>query len=127
MRISLMAALVFMAGCKHLGIKFEPPGTFKAVIQGIIKGVNIHCEKILSLARPNWEVMCKVSDDIDIKYRTQSLDQDQTKVEIIIDKKKGERRKVIAAPVLLVKNGRPARLRTIAASADIDIHAEPER
>jgi hypothetical protein len=124
MRISLIFALVLLAGCKHIGLLFEPPGTLKAIIQGQIKGKDIHCEKTLSLGRGKWEIMCKVSDDIDIKYRTKTLENNQTKLELLIDRKKGNSRKIVAAPTMIVKRGKVVELKSIAHGSYFDIKAE---
>ena len=80
MRISFIAALCMLSSCKHLGLFFEPPHTLRAVVEGVLGGKNIHCEKTLTLDHGKWEVMCKVSDEIDIKYRTLMLNDNQTKL-----------------------------------------------
>lgn len=125
MRVSLIIAVLFLGGCKHLGFLFQPPATLKAVIQGNVKGVDIHCEKSLNLGRGKWEVMCKASDEIEIKYRTLKLENDRTKIELMINKKKRGRRKAVASPSLIVKRGYPASIKTTAASFDLALRAEP--
>ena len=127
MRISLVLSMVFISGCKHIGLLFEPPSTLKAVVQGVINGANVHCEKTLTLGHGKWEVMCKVSDEIDIKYRTQPLNNNQTKLEILIDKQKGDSRKIIAAPVLIVGKDKVATLASVSDKGRLDIRAEPAR
>src|SRR5580704_4205947 len=119
MRISLMVTLLFLIGCKHMGLLFEPPATLKAVVQGEIKGMAIHCEKTLTLGNARWEVLCKVSDDIDIKYRTQTINHKQTKLEILIDKQSAGHKKTLAAPMVIVNQGKPARMEMVSDKARI--------
>lgn len=88
MRFSLFL-LPFLCSCKHIGLLFEPPHTLKAVVEGVINDKNIHCEKTLTLDHGKWEVMCRISDEIDVRYRTLKLQNNQTKLEIVIDKQKG--------------------------------------
>lgn len=127
MRFSGIVALVFLAGCKHIGLVFEPPSTLKAVVQGEIKGMAIHCEKILTLGSNKWEVMCKVSDEIDIKYRTQTINDRQTKLEILIDKQSGDHQKTILAPTVIVSRDNPVVLETVYEKGRIDVRAEQIR
>jgi hypothetical protein len=124
MRSSIFLTLFFMVGCKHIGLVFEPSGTIKAVVQGVINGINVHCEKTIELNRKNWELMCKVSDDIDIKYRTQSIDKDQTKLEIIVDKTKGRGPKTLIAPILFVKGHKSSAVATANDKGQVDVFAE---
>jgi len=119
----LMSLLV--SGCKHIGLLFEPPATLKAIVQGEIKGMAIHCKKTLTLGKAAWEVMCKVSDKIDIKYRTQSINDKQTKLEILIDKNNGDHNKIIAAPVIFASKKHPTTLETVTDKARIEIRTEP--
>jgi hypothetical protein len=123
----LIVSLLLLGGCKHIGLLFEPPSTLKAVVQGEIKGINIHCEKTLILGSARWEVMCKVSDNIDIKYRTQSINHNQTKLEILIDKQSGDYKKTIAAPMVIVNKGKPANMEMVSDKARIAIRTEPMR
>lgn len=116
-----------LSGCKHLGLIFEPPSTLKAVVEGDVKGMAIHCEKTLELGNVNWEVMCKVSDEIDIKYRTKSINNSQTKLEILIDKQSGDIKKTIAAPMVIVSRGKPASIETVTEKGRIAIKTEPIR
>jgi hypothetical protein len=95
----------------------------KAVIQGQVKGVLINCEKVVSV-QEHWHIMCKIGDDIMIKYRTTKLDYDNTRLEVMIDKAKGNRRKIIAEPVLVVSRNQPALLNTIGKNNHINIRAE---
>jgi hypothetical protein len=125
MRFSWIIALVFLTGCRHIGLLFERPGVLKAVVQGEIKGVAIHCEKTITLGKMNWEIMCKVSDDVDIKYRTQPINTKQIKLEVIIDKQTGDTNKVIAAPVMIVSKGKPASLEMTNDKGHLDIRTEP--
>lgn len=127
MRVSLIVFVFFMCGCKHLDFLFQPPATLKAIIKGNIKGVDIRCEKTLNLGRGKWEVMCKASDEIEIKYRTLKLDGERTKLEMMINKKKYGRKKVVAAPTLIVKRGRPAAVKTVSAKFDLDLRTEAVR
>jgi hypothetical protein len=127
MRISLLLALLLLSACKHIGLLFEPPGTLKAVIQGEIKGMAIHCEKTLTIGTAKWEVMCKVSDGIDIKYRTQSLNGRQTKLEILIDKQKGDENRILISPTVIVSRDKPATLESRSDKGYIGIHAEQIR
>lgn len=115
---------LILCGCKHIGLLFEPPATLKAVVQGEIKGMTIHCEKTLNLGVAKWEVMCKVSDEIDIKYRTQPINAHQTKLEILIDKPGGDDQKTIIAPTMIVSIDEPAILETVSDMSRIDIRAE---
>ena len=124
MRISLIFVLLLLGGCKHLGLLFESPATLKAIVQGEIKGMAIHCEKTLSLGKASWEVMCKVSDDIDIKYRTHSLNKHQTRLEILIDRQKGEERKVLLASTIIVNRNKPSALLSINDKGRLDVKTE---
>ncbi len=116
-----------LSGCKHLGLIFEPPSTLRAVVEGDVKGMAIHCGETLELGNVNWEVMCKVSDEIDIKYRTKSINNSQTKLEILIDKQSGEIKKTIAAPMVIVSRDKPASLETVTEKGRIAIRTEPMR
>jgi len=127
MRINIIFFLLLLSGCKHIGLLFEPPSTLKAVVQGVINGINVHCEKTLTLSHGKWEIMCKVSDEIDIRYRTQHLTNNQTKLEILVDKQKGATRKIIAAPVLIVNKDKGATLASVSEKGHLDIRAEPAR
>ena len=125
MRISLLFVVLFLlSGCKHIGLLFEPPATLKAIVQGEIKGLSIHCEKTLILGRLKWELMCKVSDDIDIKYRTQRLNDHQTQLEIMIDKQKGEDRRILIATTIIVSPNKPATLVSMNDKGRVDVRAE---
>jgi hypothetical protein len=125
MHLSLFFSVFLLMGCKHIGLIFEPPATLKAVVQGQIKGVSIHCEKILKLGNVKWEVMCKVSDDIDIKYRTQAINNDQAKLEIVVDKQAGDSIKTLVAPVIFFSKNKPAILETAIEKGHIAIRTEP--
>lgn len=116
-----------LGACKHLGFLFEPPSTLKAVVEGDIKGVAIHCEKTLELGNVHWEVMCKVSDEIDVKYRTKTINNGQTKLEILIDKQSGDTTKTIAAPMVIVSRDKPAILESVTEKGRIAIKTEPIR
>lgn len=120
----IFLAMIFNSGCKHVGLLFTPPATLKAVVQGEIKGMTIHCEKTLNLGVVKWEVMCRVSDEIDIKYRTQLINAHQTRLEILIDKQSIDGQKTIAAPIMIVSRDKPAVLETISDKSRIDIRAE---
>lgn len=113
-----------LCGCKHIGLLFEPPATLKAVVEGEINGMTIHCEKILNLGVAKWEVMCKISDEIDIKYRTQPINARQTKLEIVIDKPGSDNQKAIIAPTMIVSKDEPTILETVNDRSRIDIRAE---
>lgn len=95
------------------------------MVQGEIKGMAIHCEKTINLGTADWEVMCKVKDDIDIKYRTQSINRNQVKLELMIDKQTGDSTKVIEAPVMIVSRGKPASIIAVSDKSRINIIAEP--
>ena len=123
----LLVLLILLGGCEHFGIIFKPPSTIKAVIEGRIKGVEVYCEKVINLGQPKWELMCKVSDDIDIKYRTKTINGEQTRLELVVDKIKAGKRKIITAPMVIVKRGKPTKLRTVASSFDLDIKTEAMR
>lgn len=104
--------LVPVSGCQHLRELLKPLSqvVFKAIVHGAIKGTTVHCEKSIEAVSDRWQVMCKIDDVTDIKYRTIKLNEDETKFEILIDKQKGEERKTIAAPILLVSRKQPAEL-----------------
>lgn len=119
--------IMLLSGCKHAGLIFEPPSTLKAVVQGEFRGMAIHCEKTLTLGNARWEVMCKVSDEIDIKYRTQTIDKEQTRLEIMIDKQSDDHIKTIVAPTMIVSANRPAMLETEIEKDRIAISTEPIR
>lgn len=126
MRLScFLVCLLVFCGCKHFAFKFKPPGLLKAVIRGTVKGIDIHCEKTISLAKPSWDLMCRTHKNIDIKYRTKILDNNSTKLELIINKKKNEKTKIIAAPVMIVKQGKPAALEAISAKTTLSIKTLP--
>jgi hypothetical protein len=71
--------------------------------------------------------MCKVSDQIDIKYRTKTIDADQTRLEILIDRKNTDGQETIAAPIVFVRRDEPAVLETSKNGDRIDIRAEQTR
>lgn len=104
--------LLLASGCQHLAEILRPlSGTvFRAIVHGAIKGTTIHCEKSIEVESDKWQIMCKIDDAMDIKYRTIKLNDEETRFEILIDKQKGEERKTIAAPVMLVSKTRPAQL-----------------
>ncbi len=126
-KILIVSLPLLMGGCKHIGLLFEPPATLKAVVQGEIKGMAIHCEKTLTLGNARWEVMCKVSDEIDIKYRTKAINNNQTKLEILIDKQSGDGQKTIFAPMVVVSKDKPSSTETVSDKARIAIRTEPMR
>ena len=126
-KIVIISLLPLVCGCKHVGLLFEPPSTLKAVVEGEFKGMAIHCEKTLTLGNARWEVMCKVSDEIDIKYRTKAINNNQTKLEILIDKQSGDIKKTIAAPMVIVSRGKPASVETVSDKGRIAIRTEPMR
>ena len=125
MRVNLgiFFALTILPSCHHLDSLFTPLLMLKAVIQGQIKGVLINCEKVVSI-QEHWQIMCKIGDDIDIKYRTKRLDRDITQLEVMIDRTKGDRRKIIAEPVLMVTRNQPALLDTVGKNSHLNIRAE---
>jgi hypothetical protein len=123
-KIVILCGLVLLLfSCQHLDSLFAPLLMLKAVIQGQVKGVLINCEKVVSVGE-HWHIMCKIGDDIMIKYRTTKLDHDNTRLEVMIDKAKGDRRKIIAEPVLVVTRNQPALLNTIGKNSYINIRAE---
>jgi hypothetical protein len=125
MRFSLIMALLLVTGCKQFGLSFESPGILKAVVDGEIKGMAIHCEKTITLGTINWEVMCRVSDNVDIKYRTQTINNKQVKLEVLIDQQMGDSKKVIAAPVMIVSRSKSVSIETVSNKGRIDIRTEP--
>jgi hypothetical protein len=124
MRFSVIVGLLLLTGCKHFGLSFEAPGILKAVVEGEIKGMLIHCEKTITLGTKAWEVMCKVNDEVDIKYRTQKINSKQIKLEMLIDKQVGDSKKVIAAPVMIVNKNQSASVEMVSDKGRIDIRAE---
>ncbi len=104
--------LLLASGCQHLAEILRPlSGTvFRAIVHGVIKGTTIHCEKSIEVVSDKWQIMCKIDDAMDIKYRTIKLNDEETRFEILIDKQKGEERKTIAAPMMLVSKTRPSQL-----------------
>lgn len=113
MRFSaILIAMLFLSGCEHLAHIFGPVSrtVFKAIVHGVIKGTDVHCEKAIEAISHKWQLMCTIDDVTDIKYRTIKLNREETRFEILIDKQKGDIRKTIAAPVLLVSRLRPGEL-----------------
>ncbi|MCA9508576.1 MAG: hypothetical protein KC505_09160 [Myxococcales bacterium] len=104
--------IVASSACQHLSEFFKPltQTVFKAIVHGAIKGTAVHCEKSIEVVSDRWQVMCKIDDVTDIKYRTIKLNDDESKFEILIDKQKGEERKTIAAPTFFVSRKQPAEL-----------------
>lgn len=104
--------LVPTSGCQHVAEFLKPlsQAVFRAVVHGAIKGTAVHCEKSIEVMSDKWEIMCQISDAMDIKYRTIKLNDEETRFEILIGKQKGEKKKTIAAPVMLVSRTRPAQL-----------------
>lgn len=102
----------FLGGCQFLSEFIKPlsHSIFRAVVRGAIKDTAVHCEKAIEVLSDKWELMCHITDEMEIKYRTIQLANDETKFEILIDKNKGSGRKIIAAPTLLVGRNRPAEL-----------------
>ena len=124
MRVNILVGVILLlCSCQHVDSLFTPLLMLKAVIQGQIKGVLINCEKVVSV-QEHWQIMCKIGDDIDIKYRTKRLDRNNTQLEVMIDKAKGDRRKIIAEPVLMVTRNQPALLDTIGKNSHINIRVE---
>jgi len=110
MRFSIILFLVFFTtSCQHFLEVLKPYSgvIFKAFVHGVVKGVDVYCEKSITELSDVWQVMCKLNDVTDIKYRTIKLNEDETKFEILIDKQKGEKRKTIASPILLVSRQNP--------------------
>ena len=124
MRVNIIVGVILLlCSCQHLSSLFAPLLMLKAVIQGQVKGVLINCEKVVS-AQEHWQIMCKIGDDIDIKYRTKRIDRDSTQLEVMIDKAKGDRRKIIAEPVMVVNRNTPALFDTTSKNSHITIRAE---
>jgi hypothetical protein len=123
MRVSLLCFLLaFVQGCKHLalGIPFQ----IKAAIEGEVKGVKILCEKTLELDRGEWGVMCRAGNNIDVKYRMQRFNDEQTKVEFLVAKEKNGEQKLIAAPVMIVKDRHPSSSESATHNSNVLIKAE---
>jgi hypothetical protein len=107
-----LTLLLSTISCQHLAEILRPLShtVFRAIVHGAIKGTTIHCEKAIEVVSDTWQVMCKIDDVTDIKYRTLRLNKEETRFEILIDKQKGEERKTIAGPILLVSREKPAEL-----------------
>lgn len=101
-----------VSSCQHLGEILRPLShtVFRAIVHGAIQGTAIHCEKSIEVVSDKWQVMCKIDHAMDIKYRTIKLNDEETRFEILIDKQKGEERKTIASPMMLVSRTQPAQL-----------------
>jgi hypothetical protein len=114
------------SGCQHLAEMLRPlSGTiFRAIVHGAIKGTTIHCEKSIEVVSDKWQIMFKIDDAMDIKYRIIRLNDEETKFEILIDKQKGDERKTIAAPILLVSREKPAELIAENPKARIEFRVE---
>lgn len=123
MRVSLFCLLLaFVQGCKHfaLGIPFQ----IKAAIEGEVKGVKLQCEKTLELDRGGWEVMCRAGNNIDVKYRMQRFNDKQTKVEFLVAKEKNGVQKLIASPIMIIKDSHPSSSESATHNSNILIKAE---
>ena len=101
-----------VSSCQHLGEILRPLSrmVFRAIVHGVIQGTPVYCEKSIEAMSDRWEIMCKIDDAMDIKYRTIKVNDEETRFEILIDKQKGEERKTIAAPMMLVSRTQPAQL-----------------
>ena len=71
--------------------------------------------------------MCGVGNDMDVKYRVRSINAKEAEVEFLISKDKQGERKVIAAPVVLVKNATKAQNITTSHKANILVSVERVR
>ena len=123
MRVSLLLCALLLQGCKHfaaLGIPLQ----IKAAIEGEIKGLKVKCEKSLELDHGQWGIMCGVGNGIEIKYRVQQIGSEQSKVEFLIDKDKDGEQKIIAAPAMIVKAGKPSLSTVTTHNSNIQFTAE---
>ena len=119
----LCAITITLSSCQHLNSLFTPLLLLKAVVQGHVKGVVINCEKVVS-TQAQWRIMCTIGDDIAIHYRTKRLDAENTQLEVMIGKTKGDRRKIIAEPVMVVSKNQPALFETVSTKNQLTIRAE---
>lgn len=105
-----MFLLLLCSGCEHVAQFLRPlsRSVFRAIVHGAIKGTAVHCEKSIEVQSDKWQIMCTIDDAMDIKYRTIKLNDEETRFEILVDKRKGEEKKIIASPVMLVSRTRPA-------------------
>lgn len=112
MRISIFLLMLFLSSCEHISRVLQPisGSIIKAIVHGAIKGTVIHCEKAIEVVGDKWEIMCKIDDDMDIKYRTIKLNDEDIRFEFVIDKQKGAGTKTIASPIMLVSKNKPAQL-----------------
>ena len=110
--ILLLLLLFSTSGCQHIAEFLKPLSqtVLKAIVHGAIQGTPIYCEKSIEVVSDKWQIMCQIDHAMDIKYRTIKLNDDETRFEILIDKQKGEERKTIAAPIMLVSRTQPSQL-----------------
>jgi hypothetical protein len=123
MLAKLLALVFVLSGCSLLPFK-STPLQIKAVIEGEIKGHHIHCEKTLNLGNGKWGIMCRLGNDMDVKYRIRSITKDQTQIEFLVGKAKEGRHKIIAAPTVMVNKAHSTRTVTSAHNANIMVMAE---
>jgi hypothetical protein len=119
----MVPVLFTFAGCTLLPFK-KFPLEIKAVIEGEIKGHKIRCEKTLDLADGKWGVMCKVGNDMNVRYRVRSMTDEVAQIEFIIGKDKEGREKVIATPTVLVKKSQSTRTVSTTKTSTISVFAE---
>jgi hypothetical protein len=121
-----ISLLVFISGCEHWLVFLKPfsNSIFRAIVHGAIKDTRIHCEKSIEEVSDRWQIMCKIDDAIDIKYRTIKLNNEETRFEMLIDKQKGEEKKTIAASVMLVSKSHPAKIVAVNSKGSLEFHVE---
>lgn len=93
-------------------------------IEGEVKGVKLQCEKTLELDRGGWGVMCRAGNDIDVKYRMQRFNDEHTKVEFLVSKEKNGEQKLLAAPIMIIKDRHPSSSESATHNSNISIKAE---
>jgi hypothetical protein len=122
--LPLMLIFLPLNGCKLFPFIKDMPFHIKAVIEGEIKGHKIHCEKTLDLTDGKWGVMCKVGNDMDVKYRVRPMSNDLAQIEFVVGKFQAGRNKIIAAPTMVIKKAHSAKNVTTTNNANIMVMAE---
>jgi hypothetical protein len=123
-RFFVISSLITLSSCSHFPFK-DFPIEINASIQGEIKGHKVFCEKKINLGNGKWEFFCGAGNDLEVKYRTQSLTDEKTEIEFMVGKKKDTYEKVIAKPILIVKKDQgPRQVITMTETTNLIVTAE---
>src|SRR6185437_1339536 len=123
----LLCYLAIFPGCSLFPDFKNTLFNIKAVIEGEIKGHKIHCEKTLNLSDGKWSIMCHIGNDMDVKYRVKPMSHDLAQIEFVVGKSKEGRKKILAAPTVVVQKSQSTRTIATSKNANIIVMAEHAR